>query len=99
VDIRDQLGLWKMPRDSSAFLEAHFNMISAYQPRPYPGQVTVLRARTYALISSARQDLGWRPLALGGVTVAKVAGDHDSILKEPRVRDLAAALDSALRGR
>jgi thioesterase domain-containing protein/acyl carrier protein len=97
VDIRDRLGLWRMPKESAASLEAHFNMINAYRPHSYPGKITVLRARAHALLASPPPDLGWGALARDGVRVMTVPGDHDSILKEPHVRVLGAMLDGLLR--
>jgi thioesterase domain-containing protein len=72
-------------------------MMRAYRPRQYPGKVTVFRARTLRVGFRGTRDLGWRKLARAGVVVHAVPGSHDTILKEPRVRALAAALAKSLR--
>jgi thioesterase domain-containing protein len=50
-----------------------------YRPRPYPGRVTLIVSA-----ANARQGLAnpWRALALGGLVVLPVRGDHDSYLRE-----------------
>lgn len=70
-------------------------MVTAYHPEPYPGEVTVLRARTFRLAFRGTPDLGWRRLATDGVTITIVPGAHDTILKELRVGQLAAALSKS----
>jgi thioesterase domain-containing protein len=70
-------------------------MMSVYHPRPYAGTVTVFRARTLSLKFRGSAGLGWERLA-AHVTTHLVPGAHDTILKEPRVRQLAAKLSAAL---
>ena len=96
ADVKDRLGLWRIPDTQAEEVTAHFKMIRAYRPRPYPGTVSVLRARSSPLGSGVPSDLGWRRLALGGVDVRQVRGAHNTILNEPRVRALAAALKAVL---
>jgi thioesterase domain-containing protein len=95
ADVRDLLGLWRVPERARRFLERYVRMMVSYQPRPYAGTVTLLRARTRSLTYTGDSDLGWSKLATG-VSVHSVPGAHDTILKEPRVRDLAAALSAQL---
>ena len=97
LDIRDELALWRMPASTLEYLDAHIQMIRAYQCRPYRGAIQIVRARTSRLMSRAAPDLGWQSLALGGVTVCEVPGAHDTILREPRVTSLAATLSTVLR--
>ena len=70
-----------------------------YVPKPYNGRVDLFRAEQHASLSP---DLGWRKLALGGVEIHTVPGDHLSIIREPHVRLLAAGLrtviDSVING-
>ena len=65
-----------------------------YQARPWPGPVTLFRASVQA-DPRLPSDLGWAPLARGGVEVYEVPGDHFQIFGEPNVRVLA----ERLRGR
>lgn len=97
ADVRDLMGLWKVPPRARRFLEHYVRMTGTYQPREYAGTVTLFRARTLSLSYRGAADLGWSRLARGGVVVHRVPGAHDTILKEPRVRRLAAALSSSLR--
>jgi amino acid adenylation domain-containing protein len=98
VDIRDRFGLYLYPESSREVLEAHARMLAEYRPRPYAGTVTLLRSRTTGFTYvCAAPDLGWRALA-ADVDVRVVRGAHDTILREPWVAELAAALDAALVG-
>jgi amino acid adenylation domain-containing protein len=67
----------------------------AYQPRPYPGAVALFRARD-TLRPAADRCLGWDQVALAGVTVYDVPGNHTALVYEPHVRVLADHLRGAL---
>lgn len=96
ANIRDRLGLWSMPDRANAYLEHVVRMMGAYEPRPYAGHITVLSARTHGLTFRSDPDLGWEPLAEGGITTRVIPGAHNTILREPLVRQLAAALVESL---
>jgi thioesterase domain-containing protein/NRPS condensation-like uncharacterized protein len=66
-----------------------------YQPRPWPGQVTLFRT---AIQPDPRLplDLGWTPFAEGGVEVIELPGDHDLVFREPNIQVLAAKLRASL---
>jgi amino acid adenylation domain-containing protein len=73
----------------------HFLAAEAYQPRPYPGEITVLSARTQPLMRFTSEDsLGWHALAHGGVVVRRVPGNHLSLMRSLSVA-LNALLDTA----
>jgi thioesterase domain-containing protein len=91
-DIRDALGVWRFPDSYRPFLEAHSRALANYRPREYSGPITLLRARTFPLSRPFEPDLGWTRLARGGLDVRVIAGAHDTVLTEPRVRALAAEL-------
>jgi amino acid adenylation domain-containing protein len=59
-----------------------------YRPQPWDGRVTLFRA---SLQPDPRfpRDLGWAPLAKGGVEVCDVPGDHWSVIREPYIFALA----------
>jgi MbtH protein len=69
-----------------------FRVLLAYEPRPYAGRVTLLRARAQPLSRLARHDLGWGDLAAGGVEVMVVPGSHVTVLQEPHVSVLGRQL-------
>jgi amino acid adenylation domain-containing protein len=66
-------------------------------PKPYDGHLLVFGARTRVDDPYRDEALGWRPVALGGVTAYVVDGDHLSIFRNPAVGAIAEKLDRALR--
>jgi amino acid adenylation domain-containing protein len=80
-----------------AVLRANWLAGARYVPRPYPGRVTLFRAREERGAGSDDPTLGWHSLAAGGVTVHTVPGDHDSMLKPPAVAVLAELLENAFK--
>lgn len=73
--------------------------VMAYRPRAYRGQLTIIKAKD----SWGPREMGWGPLADGGLDIAVVPGDHYSLIKEPHVQELTRVLaqrlesDQALR--
>jgi len=68
---------------------------SRYRIRPYPGRLVLFRARDGSPPGQA--DLGWEPVAAGGLVVEEVPGDHHSLTREPHVRVLGTRLEAVLR--
>jgi thioesterase domain-containing protein/acyl carrier protein len=66
-------------------------------PKPYDGHLLVFGARTRVDDPYLDEALGWRPVALGGVTAYVIDGDHLSIFRNPAVVEIAEKLDKALR--
>ncbi len=66
-----------------------------YQPRPWFGPVTLFRA---AVQPDPRlpMDLGWAPIAKGGLEVYELPGDHDLVFREPNIQVLASQLRARL---
>jgi thioesterase domain-containing protein len=66
-----------------------------YRGRPWPGKLTLFRT---AIQPDPRlpHDLGWTPLAKGGLDVIELPGDHDLIFREPFILQLAAQLLACL---
>ncbi|HQW88042.1 MAG TPA: hypothetical protein PLH93_12670, partial [Flavobacteriales bacterium] len=60
----------------------------SYAPKPYPGRITVMKAER----SWGPKEMGWEGLALGGLEVRMVPGDHYDLIKEPHVSALANEL-------
>jgi amino acid adenylation domain-containing protein len=78
-------------------IATHLRALAAYKARPYPGPVTLLRARARDLLaSSVERDYGWGKIAAGGADVRVIPGNHHTILQEPNVRVLARELRRAL---
>jgi hypothetical protein len=68
-----------------------------YVPKIYDGHLLVFVAKTRDDDPYRDKALGWRPVALGGVTVYEIEGDHVSIFCNPDVRAIAERLNRALR--
>jgi acetoacetyl-CoA synthetase len=84
--------------DLSAVHLAMERAIAAYEPKAYPGFITVFRATDRSLTGTYDATLGWRRLAGGGIGVMAIQGDHGTILKGDGARRLAAALRECLDG-
>jgi len=68
-----------------------------FVPRTYPGRVSVFRAHKQPLNRIRDKELGWGRLAEGGVDLHYVPGKHGaSVLQEPNVQVLAAAMKKCL---
>jgi amino acid adenylation domain-containing protein len=70
--------------------------LDAYVTKPYTGTVAYFKARQREWSEMVRPEPLWRRLALGGLSVYTCEGNHNSIMVEPYVRSLAAALRQAL---
>ncbi|NKQ37394.1 MAG: amino acid adenylation domain-containing protein [Chloroflexi bacterium] len=93
---------WMMPdvtpeqfRQFVGALRTHTEAWRAYEPRPYPGPLTLFRAEIQEE-NDLPLDMGWGELALGGVTVLETPGDHLSMIQEPHAPALAAQLRAFL---
>jgi len=67
-----------------------------FVPTFFEGRITVLRTQRQPHNRIRDPQLGWGRLAKGGVDLHFITGGHDSVLKEPYVQDLAAALKKCL---
>jgi amino acid adenylation domain-containing protein len=62
-----------------------------YRPKPYAGNVVLVRAGDAGADAASKLDWGWERLA-GSVEVEWVPGTHHSLVREPHVRTLAQRL-------
>ncbi|MEH1778656.1 MAG: amino acid adenylation domain-containing protein [Nostoc sp.] len=64
---------------------------SEYVPKAYTGRVTVFRAEERPATNGQEEDpnMGWSELALGGLDIQHVLGNHFSIFNEPYVKSLS----------
>jgi thioesterase domain-containing protein len=68
-----------------------------FRPSVYPGRLIILRATEVdADLLGIGPDLGWSGYAAGGIDSFDVPGDHYSLLQEPNIRVLGAALKDCL---
>jgi acyl-CoA synthetase (AMP-forming)/AMP-acid ligase II/thioesterase domain-containing protein/acyl carrier protein len=96
-EVEQIFDLAKIPGQFRRALETHYSVLRAYTPTAYPGRVTLFQARTRPLFRLSGPDLGWSSLVEGGLEIVKVPGNHQSVIKEPHVRVLAARLKDAIR--
>ncbi len=78
---------------------AQFEALRTYQPRPYPGDVTLLRAQQTDEIRDPRSNdptLGWSSLVHGRVHVVPIPGSHTAIFVGNHLHSLAATLRACL---
>jgi amino acid adenylation domain-containing protein len=75
------------------FIEANALAAIEHHTAPYDGRVAVFKAEVDPF-GWARHDarLGWGSVALGGLEIVPVPGEHLSMLADPHVADLADAL-------
>jgi len=86
----------KLPGDLQRVIEINYRARMSYQPRPYPGQVTLFRVRADSMFRPLEHDLGWGRFALGGVEVFTISGNHWNIIEDPRVQKMADQLRKCL---
>lgn len=63
-----------------------------YQPKPYSGPIIILRANEQPAGAQPDPSLGWSQYVNGPITDYVIAGDHESIFREPNVQKLAERL-------
>jgi aspartate racemase len=75
--------------------ELNYRAAKQYVPQVYPGALTFFCAEEE--VSVEESVTGWQKLAAGGVEVIHVPGDHQTMIHEPQVQQLAAQLTNCLR--
>jgi thioesterase domain-containing protein len=65
----------------------HVNWFAAvnYVPKPYDEKFYLFKAKNHFWEPRIPSDLGWGPLALKGVEIFEISGDHTSMFLEPNV--------------
>lgn len=95
--VEDIFDIRHWPENYLQMIEANMRAARDYVPKPYPGRLTLIRARTRPLLHAYREeDLGWRKWAAGGIEVKSVGGHHSNILDEPSIRAVAEHLRAAI---
>ncbi len=78
--------------------EANLMAVRSYHPKPYDGDAVLFKAEPYAWMAADAHE-GWQTLIGGTLEIRSVPGQHDDLLEEPNVRDLARALSDCLSRR
>jgi len=100
LDIRDELGLYRLPESQVEMLRLHVKVIADYLPKPFNGTATLLLPRTRPLLGpwpEENGDMGWKDIARGGVEVHSVPGAHSTILIEPFAGPVAERIEESIR--
>jgi thioesterase domain-containing protein/acyl-coenzyme A synthetase/AMP-(fatty) acid ligase len=63
---------------------------------PYPGSLTLIRAKEAPYIPGAQEHCGWEPIVLGGVKVLWAPGDHESMFLPPNLHTVGEFLRQSL---
>ena len=86
-------------RDIEARARPVYDAWAAYQPAPYTGRVTLIRALRRAVdpgVDDSDPQMGWGPLAGGGVEMASMDCQHEAMLDAEHAPALAQVLGSLL---
>ncbi|HLX07384.1 MAG TPA: amino acid adenylation domain-containing protein, partial [Thermoanaerobaculia bacterium] len=84
-----------------AVFDANYDRLERYRGGATAVPLTLFRAMSPAAAAAgavAAPDLGWSALAKGPIEVLEIAGDHYTLLQEPRVHVLAAHLRERFAG-
>jgi thioesterase domain-containing protein/acyl carrier protein len=68
----------------------------SYFPQACPGKVVLFRRGEQISEQQIQRQHGWTGLALGGLEIIEVPGDHNSLMSEPHVKVLAQELTNWL---
>jgi amino acid adenylation domain-containing protein len=68
-----------------------------YRPKPYPGRLSLFKAKEQKAQFVPDPNLGWASLAQGGIEIYEVPGNHMTMLDKPRVARLAEQLRASLQ--
>lgn len=93
--VADVVDLEQIPKANHEFMELHYRAYREYRPDFYPGRVTLFKARASPLFFTGSSPKLWHRLARE-VAVRRIPGNHLSMLREPRVRLFAEALEASL---
>lgn len=94
VRLRGVIDLEHYPPAEQAFMARLHDAIHAYEPQPWPGPVVVYEAGITPALTLPQYLERWRRVAPQAELV-RLDGNHITIMREPRVADLAG--DLALR--
>lgn len=74
----------------------NYQAMMKYVPKPYSGNVLLLKAVNRPLFSTFDPELSWQKLAPGRVKLFHVPGSHEGMFKKPSVEELARILKAYL---
>jgi thioesterase domain-containing protein len=86
-----------LPRSLQRVEEYNMLAIERYRARPYPGRIMLFPPSTRSVGEFPDPEQGWGNLALGGVEIHHVTGNHLTMLTEPYVEVVAQKLTECIR--
>ena len=95
IELKDVMDLSHYPKDYVLYAQTHWQALTQYRPQPYPGEITLFRAKKQGL-SNFNHTLSWDALVEDRVSVTVIPGTHESMLQEPNVQIIAAKLRGLL---
>jgi thioesterase domain-containing protein len=96
VEVEDILRVEGLTPAYRKLLDHNLQLFRAYAPKPYPGRITLFRARARDLFHPADRDLGWGEFAAGGVEVNDVPGSHGALFRDPIMSGIGEQLAERL---
>jgi len=76
--------------------QCNMTALKRYQLKPQEIKVDIFKAKTRTYYVADKRFLGWKPLALNGVTVHNIPGEHNTIFKAPNDEVFAVELQKCL---
>jgi amino acid adenylation domain-containing protein len=97
-DVSDSVDLSRFPDAIRALCRAIFRAVRNYASGPYRGRVWLFKARSQPLRPGIwhRRDMGWGEIETGGLAISEVPGNHETVLAEPNVQQVAAKIRQVL---
>ncbi|MGK7924069.1 MAG: beta-ketoacyl synthase N-terminal-like domain-containing protein [Spirulina sp.] len=84
-------------RNMVEIFKNHASLLFQYSPKHYPGEILYFHAQKgMGLLSSKSPTNRWFELALEGINIFKVPGNHATMFNEPNVQVLAQKLQKCL---
>lgn len=79
-------------------LRANLRALLAYDPQPYHGPITLLRAEDQSIMHKMHEDwtLGWGEVAKSGLDIIEVPGNHAVLLSKPYIETVGAVIREGL---
>lgn len=80
--------LFLSPKQRPLSVMNRYDILLQYNPQTYGGKLTLLRARVRDVKGYSDPNGGWGGLALGGVDVYEIPGDHITMLVQPKLAQI-----------
>ena len=79
-------------------MSSNLRSLRRYRPCRFPGRLVLIRVEHQLVVRQFYKDpdLGWGPIAEGGVEVHTISGNHAALLSKPYIHELAEQLNAIL---